>query len=418
MKKNFLSSSKSISKDFHASDLFNRWKTMVKNAERSIKVFTPYLDETINKLFDAVDIDVERTIITCLEGDNLFQRGYQLIALKKAMNNGCTILNLSGLHAKILLVDDEKLSIGSQNFTNRGRKNKEAGFVSKHSFEDAKVLETLSDWELEAEMVTEEMLDALIEYVDQRENELGDLAKEFGEEIEKIKEQYAKSDYFETGISNAMESSSYRLSSEEIRVDWKLAYSSSGRTYLALFCPDYQDLTAWLKRTKNGEEPFELERLYFYPCINVGTQQMAFIRIAHTRLTYVRHGALRSWSLKLKNDHFDVETIFPKVRAKKVNCKYIITGDKGVATLWLHFNGISFDLQKEKYNNDEMKHLIKSELLEKPKKLSAFYVESLKPFRYRTQLDFDKIGIKEFAKDIYYDVRPIEYKGAPIIVLE
>lgn len=65
-----------------------------------------------------------------------------------------------------------------------------------------------------------------------------------------------------------------------------------------------------------------------------------------------------------------------------------------------------------------MKDLVKSELLEKPKKLAAFYVESLKPFRYRTQIDFDKIGIKDFAKDPYYDVRPIEFKGAPIIVLE
>ena len=56
--------------------------------------------------------------------------------------------------------------------------------------------------------------------------------------------------------------------------------------------------------------------------------------------------------------------------------------------------------------------------IEKPKKLAAFYVESLKPFRYKAQIDFDKIGITDFAKDPNYDVRPIEYKGAPIIVLK
>ncbi len=65
-----------------------------------------------------------------------------------------------------------------------------------------------------------------------------------------------------------------------------------------------------------------------------------------------------------------------------------------------------------------MKRIIESELLHKPKKLASFYVESLRLFRYSSQLDYSKIGISKFAKDSYYDVKPIEFNGVPVVVLK
>ena len=125
--------------DFHASDLFEKWKNLVGKAEYSIEIFTPYLDYTINALLANIPERIIVTIITALEGDNLFQRGYQLKSLKEAINNGILVKNLNGLHAKILVVDNDFISLGSQNFTNRGRKNKEAGMISEASFKRFKI---------------------------------------------------------------------------------------------------------------------------------------------------------------------------------------------------------------------------------------------------------------------------------------
>jgi hypothetical protein len=40
-----------------------------------------------------------------------------LKSLKEAQDEGATILKLQGLHAKILLTDEVKLSLGSQNLS-------------------------------------------------------------------------------------------------------------------------------------------------------------------------------------------------------------------------------------------------------------------------------------------------------------
>lgn len=88
-------------KEFHACDLINKWKEMIDKACLSIQIFTPYLDNTIIESINETGNNVKITIITCLDGESLFQRAYQLNSLKEEINYAVLIKNLAGLHAKV-----------------------------------------------------------------------------------------------------------------------------------------------------------------------------------------------------------------------------------------------------------------------------------------------------------------------------
>lgn len=178
--------------EFHARDLFDDWKNLVSTSTESIDIFTPYLDETIIDLLDGIASDIQISIITCLEGDNLFQRGYQLNVLKELIEKGHSVNNLEGLHAKIIVIDSDKVSLGSQNFTRRGRRNKEAGMSSQMSFAHSELLIILEKWKIQSKEISKEMLVELISYIEKNEEEISALKKTFDRDIESILAKFEK----------------------------------------------------------------------------------------------------------------------------------------------------------------------------------------------------------------------------------
>jgi hypothetical protein len=403
--------------DFHASDLFGKWKNLVEKAEYSIEIFTPYLDYTINTLLESIPERISVTIITTLEGDTLFQRGYQLKSLKEAINNGIVVKNLNGLHAKILVVDNEFISLGSQNFTNRGRKNKEAGMISEASFKDSKLIATLNDWNEESKSIRPDLVEELLTYLEENEEEISKIKKKFDQSIEKIITDFNQRE-LENQITNSLYfNSTYRFAQGEVILTRTIP--PPNYDYYSFFAQEHNNLCKWIKT--NGlkqEKQIELEDYNYYPALNVKTMQMAYLRIHTSRITFMKSTfSMTEWNgYEIAKKKYKLDFTFLKSSTKYSNIKITLSKESiGKATLYYLFNGSNFYLKKTKYNNDEIKEIIEKELLARKEIQSAFLKFLLEPAKYTTQWNQPK-EIEKFLPEYSYRVGILEYQDLAILI--
>lgn len=412
-----MKNNKSISTtDFHASDLFEKWKSLVKGAEYSIELFTPYLDYTINTLLEDIPERISVTIITALEGDSLFQRGYQLKSLKDAINNGIAVKNLNGLHAKILVVDNAFISLGSQNFTNRGRKNKEAGMISEASFKDSKLIATLNDWIEESKNVSVELIDELLIYIEENEEEISKIKKKFDQNIEKIisdfnqkelENQIATSSYFNT---------TYRFAQGEVILTRTIP--PPFYNYYSFFAQEHNNLCKWIKTNNGKQEHIELENYKYYPALNVKTMRMVYLRIHTSRITYMKTAFnMSEWNgYEIDKKKYKLDFEFLKSSTKHSNMKVTLFKESiGKATLYYLFNGSTFSLTQTKYNNELIKQTIEKELLSRKENLSDFLKFLIEPAKFKTTMKQPK-EIEKFLPEYSYRVGILEYQDLPILI--
>jgi hypothetical protein len=153
-----------IDKELIARDAFFLWKARARAAASSVTIFSPYLDRVARFVLAAADRlpAHNRFVVTCLNAETLLAQPAQLIELKRLLSGGYSVLHLDSLHAKALLVDDSLVTLGSQNFTGRGRKNKEATALPCDSIVGSTLAATLIEWRESAIAVDEGYIDDLI----------------------------------------------------------------------------------------------------------------------------------------------------------------------------------------------------------------------------------------------------------------
>jgi hypothetical protein len=392
---------------------------MIENAEKSILVFTPYLDYTLVKLLSKNERNIKKEIVTSLEGENLFQRGYQLKALKDLSNSGVVIKNLDGLHAKVLLIDNEFISLGSQNFTARGRKNKEAGFLSKVSFCDSKILNTLNNWYHLAHEVTNDLIDSLIDYLNENDDEISTIKKRFEEDIENIINEFTIEQENIQFTQSEFFNSTFRFEQGEAIVTKTIP--PPNYDYYSFFAGEDNNLCKWIKTDKKGiEKIITLKNYDYYPALNSKTKQMAFLRIHPSRITFMKTGfQLDSWDgLNIRNNRFTVDFAFPRTKSKEANVRVTLNNEnKGKAILYYLFNSIEFKLKKAKYSTEECEIFITNYLLNKPRKVGDFLLEQIQAYPFTTEWGKKK-EIEKFLPKDYYKVGIMEYKDCPILIFE
>ncbi len=392
---------------------------MIEQAKNSIWIFTPYLDFTINKLLSKSFNNIEIVVITSLDGENLFQRGYQLEALKELIANGVIVKNLSGLHAKILLVDNDSISLGSQNFTSRGRKNKEAGFLSDVSFQGSKILQTLNTWHDEAKPVNAEQIDALIEYIKVNEDELAEVKRRLEEDVESIINKFSKEEHNLAITESQNYNTTFRYPQNEVIVYKKL--SGTYQNYFSFKVDAPNDLSRWIKTGAKGEEDiFSLPEYYYFPSLNSETMQMMFLRVHSTTITYMKSEFhLSFWSgYGIKGKPFTVDFKFLKTKSKVANIKITLSsGSVGIANLYYLFNAIEFKLVKSKFSNKDCEKFIHDNLLIKPKKIKEFLNDKVLPRKFKTKQDQPE-EIEKFLPKDSYKLGIMEFQNQPILIFE
>lgn len=141
------------------SDVTHHWSKAVATAEEEVVAFFPYVTsiQVINKIPDSVRLH----LYTVFSIENFASGASCFHVLKKIFRRPDTsVYHLEGLHAKLVFVDDELVSVGSQNLTARGKKNREATVLSPTPL-DARQQRRLEQWQAEAVLLTPEMMEEM-----------------------------------------------------------------------------------------------------------------------------------------------------------------------------------------------------------------------------------------------------------------
>ena len=174
-----------LKKEIYLRNVAKRWKSEL-NTDKKVYILSPYI--TSNTAESVVKNTQSCEIYTVFNIENFLIGTSSIVALKNLINKGFKIYHIPQLHAKIVLIADTFVSIGSQNLTNQGTKSKEATFTST-SLEVVKFVENeLKEWLKDSKEISLE----IIEFLDEELKPLRKKQKDLKKSIENIEESVKK----------------------------------------------------------------------------------------------------------------------------------------------------------------------------------------------------------------------------------
>ena len=404
----------------------------MSKAEKSITVYTPFFDRLLLSLLRTQsDIDPEQiTVVTDLVPASLLESPNQLRAIKRAITEGFSIRSLGGLHAKVLLVDDKYATAGSQNFTSKGRRNKEVTVVPSEALDGSRFIETLIGWREQGEEIDGELVDILISKLTRRIKQHKKLLQETQSEFEEILEEHqlGKQAALISRLEELERQSRVRMSRGVIYAT--IEYLFDGwNSYMTLMADHGCDMTRWIVENSDGTtEPYRLSRLSMYPMILAESHRMGFARIGKTRITYIRNSL--NWTnnkLEVGYMMLDVNITFPKTDTKKRNivvklsnsylgssCEFAVlfTGDSSQVVRKRYF-------KSRGYRQDQHELFVtalENDFFASTKLFEDFFRRFFCRFTYAT-LCRDHKNAEDYLKGTRFRLSVIQYQENPFLVI-
>lgn len=108
--------------ELQTNNLYGVLQAAVSSANKSLLIISPYIKLNVaEKIIDLVrGKDLDLKLLTLPPGEEYVSGATDLGAIIALRNHGFEIKMLPSLHAKIYLIDDNHLLLGSANFTNKG----------------------------------------------------------------------------------------------------------------------------------------------------------------------------------------------------------------------------------------------------------------------------------------------------------
>jgi len=433
-----------INGTFLARNVYRRWQRVIGRAKTDITIFTPYFDHTLLRLLKA-NVAVERdqvTIVTDLSPDNALEMPYQLRAAKTALSQGISVRSLQGLHAKVLLVDGSHTSIGSQNFTSRGQRNKEASVLPATMLGNSQFVQTLHEWRLGAREVTEDEIDELLrqltpyfrmhkkmhdaieakvtEVLVKQEQKRDALLHKHGKELEE--QERKKNILLSEHLPELEQQSLIRLAQREV-----FAKLTEHNGYDTLKVTKGGDLINRESRNPDGSfSPLSLHRLYMYPIIFADTNRMGFARMGKTQITYIRSQVEWTDTQWMVGDvAADVSITFLDTKTESHNIEAKVTNpDHGSCTFGVSFNGKSVEIRERRFlkgnrasqsDYDIFVLNITRTLLDSKDALDEFFKYYLSPFKYADK-KLDEKNAEMYFERLWYRTSLIQVQGNSLLV--
>ena len=347
-----------------AKDVWNDWNEAVENAKNSIVIFSPFISYRVIRLIDCEEIKNRKLnieIITLFDIRNFLVHASSLKTIVSLLDSSYKVKHLNNLHAKVLIVDDEILVLGSQNFTVKGGKtNREtsAKITIEDTYSDNEFIKKLKEWQdnaleiplsvakhwlekiepfiKEITKLKEELIlkgnDALKRIKD--EEEMYEKAKNGTiEDCENYLERYPDGKYvdevtelinekrkaLEDDIKQKKESErkekerksnkSLHNAKDKSRFRFKENDETSEVTIKRRPCHPWkaklikgESLTSWMD--ESDDEIKELVRLDQYPAFNMDTQVLRFIRLAGKQISICNWAIKTERKFKISSDIF------------------------------------------------------------------------------------------------------------------
>lgn len=425
---------------FLPRDVYHRWKRLVAESEASITIFTPYLDRLIDSLLPPKVVQkVEATIVTTLDAAHHIQTPGQLKAMKRASGRGVSVLVLDRLHAKVLLVDDDALTVGSQNFTGYGRRSKECSVVVHRGMRDSEIVRSLVAWRSLAQPIDVVLLDELIKRLRPYAIEHKSIVAAAHEAVTSARDRWAEQLRLREDQAKRARLDSQRHMIERLEVlqeasetkladtfVWarRVALSSGHGYYQSLVVDRGTSLTTWVTLDDSGTyRPFGLVRLQFYPVLIANTGRLFFGRVGKTRITYARDGV--RWNLKwtdLSTTSVEITVRLPETDTELRNIIFLLQHPyRGGLEIDALFDGSNVQriavrtTGQPQYGEAHIADELISYLEEDAARWSKLFSDSLVHFRY-AQLRRDDKDLNHYLTDYRYRIGLIEYRGIHFLV--
>lgn len=256
-------------------------------------------------------------IYTIFSAENFARGSSSLKTLKLLHKREFSLYHLPRLHAKAVIVSGLFASIGSQNLTRQGGRNREATVV----FTESKTVETIEGladaWLHERQTISVEMIEQMEGLLPPLVNQLrsaGKRAVEIDEAIfqceqERLVQEQEERDRREREVrQRELDKRNAQLAENRIAESLRtrreglqkaisrlpaaseIIYGRVKDGYLGPFQKAGKDLTKWIV----GGEEIPLGRLNRYLCLLPETGKTGWVRVCQGRLSYVASGVVRT----------------------------------------------------------------------------------------------------------------------------
>jgi len=146
--------------EYYLKSVDRRWKKEVSQARGKVLILSPYLtSKTAELVLENLDSIENCEIYTVFSINNFVSGASSLRTIKSLFKVGFKLYHLPRLHAKIIIGSQSFVSIGSQNLTRNGVRNKEASVVICHPQEVAKIEKSLEAWISQDQLISNAMID-------------------------------------------------------------------------------------------------------------------------------------------------------------------------------------------------------------------------------------------------------------------
>lgn len=144
--------------DFYLRSIDRRWKKEIASAEDAIIFLSPYLtSNTANLVLREANPKIIQ-IYTVFSFQNFVSGSSSIKTLRQLKNKGIQLFHLEKLHAKVLIIDKKFASLGSQNLTFGGTRNKEASITISQAEQVIKLNKLVESWLVDAISISDEMI--------------------------------------------------------------------------------------------------------------------------------------------------------------------------------------------------------------------------------------------------------------------
>jgi hypothetical protein len=174
------------SRKFYLGSVARRWAVEVEGAADRVAIFSPYITlEAVDLIFSGKR-PPKCDVYTAFRAYYFVSGASSLAALRRLLDMGVHLYQVRKLHAKMLIIPGRFASIGSQNLTGQGQRNREATVAITNQNAVEKIEQLAARWIEQAEAIGLEQLaemDAAIEPLKARLAEIEQAARRIDRQL-------------------------------------------------------------------------------------------------------------------------------------------------------------------------------------------------------------------------------------------
>lgn len=424
-----------------ASDVFKRWSKRAKNAETSVRIYSPYLDGLALTVLRRSPLEAAaKSVVTDLSPQSGAQDYMaQLKALRRLVANGIVVRSLPRLHAKVLLTDGRHVTVGSQNFTRYARESNETTAVPVADLSGTAFLDQLDAWYREATPVTVDFLDRLIAAVKDAAKAVAVAQLALTEAFEaedatqhwRLAEQQMRRNRQQAlrvpvsyGLEEARQATRYRNADARVFAYLRLR-ESTARYYWTLEVSGDGDLNRWVHVDDAGRQrETRLVRGGMYPVLINPQGRLAFVTVPATTITFAWRGLSWPIPVTIAGNRVRLSVDFPDevTGGRNLVVRLSQVGGPQTSTLTFRFDGLTASLLEAELVGDRdprgrtpvkdsMAALIADE-----RARESLLGEVLDEIRHPKDFKNDKYSMDRLFSRAWYEVTLLEFLGRHVLL--